>query len=83
MGVNAAVIWKFWLRNPMRRPGRLFQDLLVPLGGFVFCAIIWVGLNTPAKIAGSVWLCVGFVVIAVRTRGFREPVVLSSLAGLE
>jgi len=83
MGVNAAVIWKFWLRNPMRRPGRLFQDLLVPFCGFVFCAIIWVGLNTPAKIAGSVWLCVGFVVIAVRTRGFREPVVLSSLAGLE
>jgi amino acid transporter len=83
MGVNAAVIWKFWLRNPTRGPGRLFQDLLVPLGGFVFCAIIWVGLNTPAKIAGSVWLCVGFVVIAVRTRGFREPVVLSSLAGLE
>jgi amino acid transporter len=83
MGVNAAVIWKFWLRNPTRGPGRLFQDLLVPFCGFVFCAIIWVGLNTPAKIAGSVWLCVGFVVIAVRTRGFREPVVLSSLAGLE
>ncbi len=83
MGVNAAVIWKFWLRNPAPAARKFFQDLLIPLGGFVFCAAIWVGLNAPAKIAGSAWLCFGFVVIAIRTRGFREPVVLSSLAGLE
>jgi amino acid transporter len=83
MGVNAAVIWKFWLHSSERQQRSLFLDLLLPLCGFVFCAVIWLGLNAPAKIAGSLWLCAGFVVIALRTRGFRQPVVLSSLAGME
>jgi amino acid transporter len=83
MGVNAAVIWKFWLHSSERQQRSLFLDLLLPLCGFVFCAVIWLGLNAPAKIAGSLWLCAGFVVIALHTRGFRQPVVLSSLAGME
>lgn len=83
MGVNAAVIWMFWFRNPIAGQRRFVLDLLVPASGFIFCAMIWIGLNAPAKIAGSAWLCVGFVVIAMRTRGFREPMVLTSLAGDE
>jgi amino acid transporter len=82
MGVNAAVVWKFWFRNgPQER--KFLLDLLTPAAGFVFCAIIWVGLSTPAKIAGSAWLCIGLVVVGMRTRGFREPMALTSLAGLE
>jgi putrescine importer len=82
MGVNAAVVWKFWFRNaPQER--KFFLDLLAPTGGFIFCAIIWIGLSNPAKIAGSVWLCVGLAVVALRTRGFREPLALTSLAGYE
>ena len=83
MGVNAAVVWKFWLHNPTPGPRRPLLDLVLPTLGFVFSAVIWLGLNSPAKIAGSIWLAFGFVVIAMRTRGFREPVVLSSLAGIE
>lgn len=83
MGVNAAVVWKYWLRNPTPGRRRLLLDLVLPTLGFVFSAVIWLGLNTPAKIAGSIWLAFGFIVIAMRTRGFREPVVLSSLAGIE
>jgi putrescine importer len=82
MGVNAAVVWKFWFRNaPQER--KFILDLLAPTGGFIFCAIIWIGLSNPAKIAGSVWLCVGLAVVALRTRGFREPMALTSLAGYE
>ena len=83
MGVNLAVIWKFWIHNPIPGHRRFFADVVVPAFGFLFCAVIWLGLNAPAKIAGSIWLAFGLIVIAIRTRGFREPVVLSSLAGLE
>jgi amino acid transporter len=83
MGVNVAVVWKFWIHNPTPGQRRFFSDLVVPTFGFLFCAVIWLGLNAPAKIAGSIWLAFGLIVIAIRTRGFREPVVLSSLAGLE
>ena len=82
MGVNAAIVWKFWFRNASRERS-FFLDILAPACGFIFCAIIWIGLSTPAKVAGSAWLCVGLVVVALRTRGFREPMVLTSLAGLE
>jgi putrescine importer len=82
MGVNAAIVWKFWFRN-LSQERNFFLDLLAPTTGFIFCAIIWIGLSSPAKIAGSIWLCVGLVVVALRTRGFREPMVLTSLAGYE
>ncbi len=80
MGVNAAVVWKFWVRNTSGER-KFFLDLLVPTAGFIFCATIWVSLNTPAKIAGTIWLCIGLLVVAMRTRGFREPMALTSLAG--
>ena len=82
MGVNAAIVWKFWFHKASRDRS-FFLDLLAPGCGFIFCAIIWIGLSTPAKVAGSAWLCVGLVVVALRTRGFREPMVLTSLAGFE
>ena len=83
MGVNAAVVWKFWFRNSIPRQRKFLLDLLVPTTGFIFCTVIWIGLNASAKTAGSAWLCVGFVVIAIRTRGFRVPIALPSLAGNE
>src|ERR1700751_1851939 len=82
MGVKAAIVSKFWFRN-LSQERNFFLDLLAPTTGFIFCPIIWIGLSSPAKIAGSIWLCVGLVVVALRTRGFREPMVLTSLAGYE
>jgi amino acid transporter len=77
MGVNAAVIWKFWMRPESSRTRKCLPDLLLPGAGFVFCAVIWVGLSRPAKIAGSIWLVVGVLVLAAHTKWFREPVAMS------
>jgi amino acid transporter len=80
MGVNLAVIWGFWLRpNPARTRNFLF-DLLLPAAGFLFCSIIWIGLSQPAKIAGSIWLVVGFFVLLTHTKQFRVPMVMSDPA---
>ena len=81
MGVNAAVIWHFWIRGTHARNPLL--DLIVPALGFLFCAVIWVGLSRPAKIAGSIWLVVGIFVLAAHTRQFREPMVMTDPSAYE
>jgi putrescine importer len=83
MGVNAAVIWKFWFRSAHPRARNFLLDLVVPAAGFLFCAIIWLGLNRPAKIAGSLWLIVGVLVLAAHTRTFREPMVMTDPSAYE
>jgi putrescine importer len=77
MGVNAAVIWKFWVQRGDARGRNFLFDVILPLLGFVFCSVIWLGLGNPAKIAGSLWLVVGFLVLATHTRWFKRPVVMS------
>jgi len=77
MGVNAAVIWTFWLRRSPLRVRNLLLDFIAPGLGFLFCAVIWVGLSWPAKIAGSIWLVVGFFVLATHTRRFRESLLMT------
>jgi putrescine importer len=72
MGVNLATFWQFGV---VRRPGRKRQwlgDIVIPLLGFLFCLRIWLGLKMPAKIVGGLWLTVGFVYSAIKTRGFRD-----------
>lgn len=77
MGVNAAVIWSFWIRQSPLRKRSLLLDLVVPATGFLFCLVIWLGLSRPAKIAGGIWLVIGFFVLAAHTRRFREPMVMT------
>ncbi len=72
MGVNLATFWQFSiLRREGHRP-RLFRDVLLPLGGFLFCGVIWWNLNHLAKIVGGIWFVVGIAYLAYNTRGFRQ-----------
>ncbi|HEY3627446.1 MAG TPA: APC family permease [Terracidiphilus sp.] len=83
MGVNLAVIWKFWFRPGHPRKRNLLLDLLAPAAGFLFCAVIWLGLNWPAKVAGSIWLVVGFFVLAAHTERFRKPMLMTDPSAYE
>ena len=67
MGVNAASFVRYVVREKQRH----LAALLVPVLGFITCAFIWWNLSVPAKIAGSIWLTVGIVYGAIKTRGFR------------
>lgn len=77
MGVNAAVIWKFWVHRAGARGRNFLLDMVLPALGFIFCSVIWLGLGNLAKIAGCAWLAVGFFVLATQTGWFRRPVVMS------
>jgi putrescine importer len=70
MGVNAAAMRESGVRS-WREAGRLRWAVIVPLCGFAFCAAIWLGPPTPAKVIGGVWFAAGLIYNAVRTRGFR------------
>ena len=83
MGVNAAVFWQYWLHCPPGRSRNFLTDVVLPLLGFSFCAIIWWGLASPAKIAGSIWLLIGAVVVGVRTRWYRRPLRLPEAVNYE
>ncbi|HEX5473517.1 MAG TPA: APC family permease [Vicinamibacterales bacterium] len=73
MGVNIAALVRYWVRKENER--RTLGDLLIPLGGFLFCLYLWLSLRTPAKVAGGAWLVAGIAYGAVKTRGFRRQVV--------
>jgi amino acid transporter len=72
MGVNLSAFWQFSVILRHQRRPRLLGDAVLPLGGFVFCALIWWNLNRVAKTVGGLWLVIGLVYIAVTTNGFRK-----------
>ncbi len=77
MAVNVAVIWKLWIRPDDQRAQNFLLDFVAPFLGFLFCAVIWIGLGNPAKIAGAAWLVVGFVVLTIHTQWFRNSMIMS------
>jgi amino acid transporter len=76
MGVNLATFWQFAV---ITRPGyrrRGLTDVVLPLVGFAFCALIWWNLNGLAKTVGGLWFLIGLIYVAVKTRGFRTAPVM-------
>ncbi len=83
MGVNLAVFWQFWVRRAEGRQREFFADIVLPVLGFLFCAVIWLGLGAPAKIAGGIWFVIGLIVLVMHTRGFQQEIVLPDPASYE
>jgi amino acid transporter len=78
MGVNLASAKRMFVDSKSKTLlGRLLGTLL-PVAGFLVCLGIWWGLRPVAKIAGTVWLAIGFVYCAIRTNGFRNRLELVS-----
>jgi putrescine importer len=71
MGVNAAAFMHYWVRAERRS----WTGFVPPVIGFVFCLIIFLSLQPPAKIWGGAWMAVGIIYGAIRTRGFRGALV--------
>jgi putrescine importer len=77
MGVNLATFWQFTILTKASRQRHWIRDAVIPLFGFVFCALIWWNLNSLAKIAGGIWFAIGVGYIVIKTKGFRsEPVMM-------
>lgn len=70
--LNLSVIYRFYLCGEKNLLTTL-KYLLSPLIGFAVSLWIFLSLATSAKIVGGLWLLVGFLILLVKTRGFRQP----------
>lgn len=70
MGVNLVSLLHFWFSPGARGRRNFFIDAFVPGFGFVFCFVLLISLQTWTKYAGLLWLGVGLVYAAYKTRGF-------------
>ena len=71
MGVNLAAFVRCFVRDRKHTLG----NFLPPLMGFAICFYIWINLRSTAKIAGAIWLLMGILYGAWRTRGFKSDLV--------
>jgi putrescine importer len=71
MGVNAAALVRYYVREPEKKLG----NLLPPIFGFVICLLLWLNLSNPAKIAGAIWMAAGITFGAWKTHWFRSDLV--------
>jgi amino acid transporter len=71
MGVNAAALVHYYVRQQEKRIGHLIPPAL----GFAVCLLLWLNLSRTALIAGSIWMAVGIAFGAWKTRGFRGDLV--------
>ncbi len=72
--VNLSVIRHYYFRLGERSGLGLWRNLVLPAGGALVCALVWLNLGGRAKLAGFAWLALGAIYLAAVTRGFRVPV---------
>ncbi|MBZ5572487.1 MAG: APC family permease [Acidobacteriia bacterium] len=67
MGVNLAAFMRYFVRGSEKK----ISNFVPPIAGFLICLLLWLNLSRPAKIAGTIWMAVGIIFGAIKTRGFR------------
>jgi putrescine importer len=71
MGVNAAALMHYYVREKKKKLG----NLIPPSVGFAVCLLLWLNLSRTAQIAGATWMVAGILFGAWKTRGFRSELV--------
>jgi amino acid transporter len=70
--VNFAVISHYYIRQKQRGGKNTVKYLIMPAIGMATLIVVFVNIETSAKILGLAWLSVGFIYLAVKTKGFKE-----------
>ena len=83
MGVNFTCFVQFYVIRQPERTRHLLKDAVIPLVGFFFCLWIWWNLSRPAMIRGTIWLGIGLIYAAIKTRGFRSKPLTVDLRELQ
>ena len=77
MAVNLAAVRYFGFTNEAAGERKIFLDIIVPSLGFLFCLVIFLGLQWSTLTWGAVWVGVGGLYVFLKTKGFRtQPVVI-------
>ena len=70
--VNISVPFYFFRKKGIRGGKAIFNYGALPLIATVICVCLWLNMAAAAKIIGIIWLAVGIVILAVKTKGFRK-----------
>jgi amino acid transporter len=77
MAVNLAALRHFGFGDEPGRKANLLLDIISPALGFLFCLVIFLGLQSSTLVAGAIWLVLGGVYVILKTRGLSaESVVI-------
>jgi len=77
--VNIASIREYYFKAERRTLGSFFKNFLPPAVGVVACLSIWSNLPRLTFIIGGTWLLLGFIYLLIRTKGFRQPIVMQDV----
>jgi putrescine importer len=80
--VNLSVIFHYFIRQGLKKGLNFVKYLLLPSLGFLTCLTLFINLSIKAKIAGAIWLIIGFIYLAFSTGFFkRESKMIDSFNG--
>jgi amino acid transporter len=77
--VNASVINEYYFKAEKKTVKGFLTDFLAPAVGIVACLFIWKSLPRLTLTAGGSWVVVGVIFLALRTKGFREPIKVADI----
>ena len=76
MAVNLAAVRHFGFSPGNAGKRRLLLNVVVPGLGFVFCLVIFLGLQGSTLIAGAIWLIAGALYVVWKTRASGRPILI-------
>jgi putrescine importer len=76
MAVNLAAVRHFGFTAGLAENRKLFLDIIVPSLGFVFCLVIFLGLQSSTLVIGAIWVIAGAAYVLLKVKAFGQPVVI-------
>jgi putrescine importer len=76
MAVNIAALRHFGFTAGLSSKKNLLFDIVVPGLGFLFCLIIFLGLQNSTLIVGAAWCVAGIFYVIAKTRELGQPVMI-------
>jgi amino acid transporter len=76
MAVNLAAVRHFGFSRETAEKRNLLLDVVVPALGFLFCLVIFLGLQGSTLVAGAIWLAAGGLYVFLKTRALGQPVII-------
>jgi amino acid transporter len=77
MAVNLAAVRHFGFSAQQTEKRNITLDIVVPSLGFLFCLVIFLGLQGSTLTAGAVWILCGGVYVVLKTKALgAQPVVI-------
>ena len=76
MAVNLACVRHYGFSPEEQGKRKPFLDIVVPSLGFLFCLVIFLGLENSTLVAGGIWIAVGAAYVPVKTKALGHSVTI-------